>query len=262
MSQLAQNKNLAFDKAATNYDANFTNSSIGKAQRQRVLGYLKDWLPFKQNILEINCGTGCDANWLTKNGHSVIATDVSIKMLEIAKNSYPNIEFKQCPFNQIKQQFNKQSFDTIFSNFGGLNCIDKNQLAHFFNDAKTLLKPGGNLVAVIMGRNCIWEKLYFYYKNASKVDRRLNNEGVDTVIEGEIFKTYYYTPYQIKEITNENYHIKMVKPIGLFIPPSYLQPYFSKHKRQLKFLNFIENFFHPNWLANYADHYIIHLQKK
>ncbi|NNJ54292.1 MAG: class I SAM-dependent methyltransferase, partial [Ignavibacteriaceae bacterium] len=71
--------NSAFDSVAENYDATFTQTKIGKAQREIVWGYLESVLIDKDNlkILELNCGTGEDAVWFSKKGHTVLATDVS-----------------------------------------------------------------------------------------------------------------------------------------------------------------------------------------
>ena len=89
-----------FDHHAINYDAYFSNSLIGKAQRERVHYFLNKQLEKKKKnlrVLEINCGTGIDADWLAKKGHFVIASDISSKMIEIAKNKYDhsNLIFKQ-----------------------------------------------------------------------------------------------------------------------------------------------------------------------
>jgi hypothetical protein len=51
-------------------------------------------------------------------------------------------------------------------------------------------------------------------------------------------------------------------PVGLFIPPSYLDPYFKNKGWILKILSFKEYLFGRfAFLADYGDHYLIHLQK-
>ncbi len=77
----------AFDTVAQSYDASFTHSVIGIAQRDVVWSYLESSLSSsdKLNILELNCGTGEDALWFAKKGHKVLATDISEKMLGITQ---------------------------------------------------------------------------------------------------------------------------------------------------------------------------------
>jgi ubiquinone/menaquinone biosynthesis C-methylase UbiE len=77
-----------FDILAETYDADFTQSQIGKLQRERVWKFLQAILqtlgrPLK--ILEINCGTGEDALRLAAMGHNIVATDASEIMIEKAQ---------------------------------------------------------------------------------------------------------------------------------------------------------------------------------
>src|SRR4051794_8659360 len=95
-----------FDILAETYDADFTQSQIGKLQRKRVWKFLKDVLRTYNRplqILEINCGTGEDALKLATMGHTVIATDASKVMIEKAQQkletsniSSDQVEFLQC----------------------------------------------------------------------------------------------------------------------------------------------------------------------
>ena len=75
-----------FDKAAKKYDNTFTNSSIGRSQRDQVWKYLQKKIKSHSNkILELNCGTGEDAVFLSKYSSNLVATDRSLKMLDVAK---------------------------------------------------------------------------------------------------------------------------------------------------------------------------------
>ena len=76
----------AFDNYAEHYDEHFTNSLIGKAQRQQVYSYLSTLNYFtNKKILEINCGTGEDAKVFSEHKSHVTATDISEKMIAFAK---------------------------------------------------------------------------------------------------------------------------------------------------------------------------------
>ena len=75
-----------FDTIASIYDDQFTDTRTGYLQRQLVYLHLEKIL--KQNkpkrILELNCGTGADAIWLTQKGFEVVATDISADMVKVA----------------------------------------------------------------------------------------------------------------------------------------------------------------------------------
>src|SRR4051812_33151890 len=101
----------AFDSYAETYDSHFTQSAIGKLQRERVRIFLSKHLKkMPLNILEINCGTGEDAFWMADKGHKVTATDGSEEMIKVCINkkreeNSQKIEFLQCPFSELKTKF-------------------------------------------------------------------------------------------------------------------------------------------------------------
>lgn len=252
-----------FDEAAKNYDSNFTHSEIGKIQRNLVYENSKKHLKNIKNILEINCGTGEDAIWLATQGFQVTATDISEKMIEIAqsKSNLKNIKFKVLDINKLDEETEK--YDLLFSNFGGLNCLTKPELALFFNSTVSVLSANGKMTLVIMPKNTTWEQFYFLLKFDFKNAFRRKKGVALANVDGEKVATYYYNPKDIVHLSQVNFNISEVKPVGLFIPPSYLEPFFKNKKILLKCLIFLENRF-KNWsiFSKYADHYIITLQKK
>ena len=142
--------NTAFDFTAINYDSEFTNTEIGKMQRAQAYKFINELInsTTQLSILEINCGTGEDAIWLAKKGHSVLASDASAKMIEVAKqksNAITNttLHFEQAAFSELKTKFSNQKFDLIFSNFGGLNCVNSSELKQLLDDFYGLLNPNG-----------------------------------------------------------------------------------------------------------------------
>lgn len=262
--------NETFDIAAITYDNVFTYSHIGKLQREIVHNFLTKTLPTNENlnILEINCGTGHDALWLANKGHHVIATDISSQMITIAKtklNSNQNqLKFNQLDINLLDETHFDHSFDLIFSNFGGLNCLSPQQLHSFFNSAVKKLKPNGKIVGVIMPKHCLFESIYFILKrNFKNVFRRNTKKSIAVNVDGNIVETWYYNPKNIKKISDNEFQIKKVKPIGFFIPPSYLEPFFKNRLGILRTLNMFDGIVkHFSFLSKYSDHYLISLQSK
>lgn len=253
----------SFDNAAEKYDTNFTHTEIGTLQRNLVYENLQKQLKNVSTILEINCGTGEDAIWLAQQNFDVTATDISEKMIAVAqsKANLKNLTFKVLDINNINQE--TQKFDLLFSNFGGLNCLTYAELQHFFESAKNIISEKGKINLVIMPKNTIWEQIYFSLKFDFKNAFRRKKEFALANVEGEKVATYYYNPKVIVHLCQATFEIIDVKPIGFFVPPSYLEPFFKNKKVFLKGLNFLENRV-KNWsfLSKYADHYIITLQKK
>ena len=260
-----------FDILAQTYDVDFTASQIGQLQRKRVHHLLTALLnkmnrPLK--ILEINCGTGEDAIWLASLGHTVVATDASATMIEKAKNKLQNdnnsrvtVSFFQCPFHKLTHVFAQEEFDLVFSNFGGLNCVNESALQQLSIDLASLTKTNGNIFLVLMARHCLWEILYYGIKGKFKTAFRRSRKNLNFVIDEEQVPVYYYSSGEIKKIFGNTFQYQNKKPVGLFIPPSYLEKQFEKRVNKLQQLNRWEEKFSPALLSDLADHYYISFTK-
>jgi SAM-dependent methyltransferase len=256
----------AFDTYAKDYDAHFTNSLIGKAQRLEVYRQSEKYISFNsKKVLEINCGTGEDAVWMAGLGASVMATDISEGMLRVTeqKKSGLAITTRQLSSRDIGT-LSPEKFDLIFSNFGGLNCLSEKELNDFKNGCVQLQNKSGKLAFVIMGTKCWWERFYYNRKkDPVKAKRRLNKAGTETVMDGNHFKTWYYSPDDIRVLFNNDYKHVTTKPIGLFVPPSYLEHIAKKRKVLFGLLKLMDALFgNFSFLADRADHYLIVFEKK
>ncbi len=252
----------SFDKAAANYDDTFTHTAVGKMQRALVYAELSKHLTSVKNILEINCGTGEDAIWFAKQNFNVTATDISAKMIEVARRK-AKLNFQTADINLIAKVFENEKFDLLFSNFGGLNCLSKSELENFFATVDSILTEKGKLALVIMPKNTLWERFYFLAKAQFKNISRRKKESVMAHVDGENITTYYYNPKDIVNLANANFETVSVKPVGFFIPPSYLDGFFKNKKGFLRFLNRMEQGVrNTTSLSKYADHYLIILQKR
>lgn len=250
----------AFDHEALVYDSNFTHTGIGKMQRKQVWK-LVDCIDINQSsfILEINCGTGEDASYWGKRSKNYLGTDVSSEMIAIARKKNPSLNFEVRDFKDMQSV--KGQFDIIFSNFGGLNCVNHHSLNHIIENLSGKLAPGGRIICVIMGKKCIWDNLFLLLKGKTKdLGRRNTNESLKVHVKNVDVETWYYDPRQLKKINHMR--ATKIKPIGLFVPPSYLASYFEKRPRLLKLLNALDSLFRFSFLANYADHFYIELEKK
>jgi ubiquinone/menaquinone biosynthesis C-methylase UbiE len=258
----------AFDQYAASYDEEFTFSSVGKFQRDRVWRFLSKNISPQTHpeVLELNCGTGEDALWFLKNGFKITATDISNEMVHVAKQKLGdnNAAIFQSDISEVGEKLNDKKFDLIFSDFGGLNCLDANALKEMDLVFSRLLNPGGRLIFVVMSRNCKWEQWYFKRKNEpAKAFRRRSAEGSEAVIFDKKFSTWYYSPAEIASFFSGHFNVKKYKPVGITLPPSYLDNYFRKHPLRLRLLNFLEKGLGGfSSLSDHADHFVIDLVKK
>lgn len=260
-----------FDIMAETYDSDFTHTAIGRLQRKQVWESIRPVLNSYQEalkILEINCGTGEDALELSRSGHQVIATDASEAMIEKARQKASllgetAVTFHVCAFDQLKDRFAGEQFDLVISNFGGLNCIDQKQLEKLSTQLFGLLTEHGRLFFVIMGSSCLWEILYYLFKLRPAAAFRRKRNAVSFQSAGGAIPVFYHSPRNLRKIFNPLYRYCSSKPVGLFIPPSYLEKQFQKRQKWLRNLSRLEKKFsrYPA-LSNLADHYCIIFQKK
>lgn len=257
--------NAKFDHIAQSYDEGFSNTLIGKAQRQLVWDVLDKYYPSFNNmdVLELNCGTGIDAYRMAEKGASVLATDISPEMVRVTSQrtkDFPKVSTQVLDITSLS--INDRQFDLVFSNFGGLNCLSEKALQHFTSRIESLIKPGGRLILVIMPKNTLWEMLYFMAKVApKKAFRRLRKQGVNVSIGGNDVKTFYHNPSSL--ISLNRFQIESISPVGLFVPPSYLEKRYTKKPKAIdRYYQKDKQKFNAQRLARFADHYCIVMKKK
>jgi len=262
---------LPFDKIAKEYDSQFTHSNVGQLQRQRVYHFLQTFLKENniKNILEFNCGTGEDAVWFAEKKYQILATDNSKEMIEVAKQkankNSQNIDFQVLALEDLTQISNKIPTDLVFSNFGGLNCLSPKQLQNWADEIGNHIKKDGFIIAVVLGKFCAWETLYFLLKRKwFTAWRRLNKNAVEAKLENNnTIPIWYYSPNSFSHFFKNNFKTVKIRPIGFALPPSYLNPFFQKRPQSLSFLNKMETQFGNQKIwSKLSDHYLIILQKK
>jgi ubiquinone/menaquinone biosynthesis C-methylase UbiE len=266
------NEQAAFDVLAADYDTSFSQSLTGQAQRAVSRRRLQSFLAGKGTlrILEINCGTGEDAWWLASLGHTVIATDQSAYMIQEAKQkALPGISnvnplFITCSFDQLGATLQHERFDLVFSNFAGLNCISPTQLITLNGALQQLLTKDGYIAAVIFGKYCWWETCYYLLKaDSHNAFRRWTRKPVMARLTDAVSQPVYY--YSIRRFMKSMQQFSLLekKPVGLFIPPSYMEHSMRRNRRVFGLLVRLENLTRViSMCSALADHTYLLLKKR
>ena len=222
-----------FDRLASTYDRTFTESLIGRAQRNAVWKRLLQIFQPNDNLLELNCGTGEDALFLASHGISVFACDASQNMIARAEQrlshmpSAKPITFCHLPTERIGELAPVQRFDGVFSNFSGLNCIA--DLAPVGTSLSALVESGDHLLLCLSTRICLIEILYYLLRRKpAKAFRRARGRS-EAVIEGEPLTVFYPTLREVRRAFAPHFRLRSRTGIGVAIPPSYLEPYMRRH---------------------------------
>lgn len=262
----------AFDVLAADYDTSFSQSLTGQAQRMVSRAWLRSFLAGRGmlRILEINCGTGEDAIWLASLGHTVIATDQSEHMIREARAKIlpdsPHVSpvFIACSFEALSSHLNEDSFDLVFSNFAGLNCISPGQLIALNQQLQQLLTNDGYIAAVIFGKYCWWETCYYLLRaDRRNAFRRWTSKPVMARLTASVSQPVFY--YSIRRFmkTMRPFYLLEKKPVGLFIPPSYMEYSMQRNKRVFGLLVKLENLIQRvSFCSSLADHTYLLLKKQ
>ncbi len=217
-----------FDNLAARYDASWTDSPAGRAQRNAVWRVIDPFVREGARILDYGCGTGEDALHFMQMGASVDAFDPSPAMLSLATRKcgagfQPAADFQSASqkcLEHPKQAGNKpaagwkpapQGYDLVFSNFGALNCVE--DIPALELDA--LVRPGGLLAICIMGRFCLWESTHYLLRgNVAKAKRRWKGRAQTSTG----MRVYYPSIAQLSFP-----HLRLIEDvgIGITVPPSF-----------------------------------------
>ncbi len=219
-----------FNAIAEDYDHVFTNSFIGRAQRNLIWREMDRVFLFGHHILEINCGTGTDAFHLADRGIHVVACDSSRGMISVAqrrRQSYQRkdlVEFRHLATEHLARLEGSALFDGVLSNFGGLNCLS--DLSSVARDLAPLVRRGGKLVLCVFGRFCLWETLrYLFRGDFRNAFRRWRSEGDLVSLSATTqVRVQYSSVSQIKEDFSPFFTLNRWGGVGMAIPPSYLEP--------------------------------------
>lgn len=139
-----------FEQTADSYDAKHCLSHVGAFFNEIEVHVVKEWALGGSGSrgLDIPCGTARLTISLANCCEGVIAGDISINMLRIAKEKTIRAEITNVTFLQAngrKLPFSENTFDTIIC-FGFLHIIPNDQKGEFMAEFTRVLKPGGKLI--------------------------------------------------------------------------------------------------------------------
>ena len=254
----------AFSKQSLYYDSDDTINTVLQNMRQQVYQHVSVFMKKGSEILELNSGTGIDALRFVQQGHRVHTTDLSDGMIaEIEKkiirgHLQGRLSCQRLSYEQLNQ-LTGQKFDYIFSNFGGLNCIDN--LFKVTKDFPEILRPFGYVTFVIMPTICLWELAGFFKGHGKQAFRRLHKNGIIAHLEGEYFKTYYFSLSQIKKAFGSKFKFIQSEGLCALSPPPSRGDFPIKHPTLYKSLCKMDSLVRSRFPFNrWADHLVVTFQ--
>lgn len=137
-------------------------------------------------VLDVACGPGNITKYLLKHqpNYKILAMDLSVNMIELAKINNPKADFQVLDFRDIGK--NNKKYDGIINGFG-LPYISKVEVVNFIHNASKKLREKGVLYLSVMEGN--------YDDSGYK--------GSDSGAKGKVF-IHYYKEYFIVDTLKKN----------------------------------------------------------
>lgn len=257
---------VAFDTLAPDYDARFTESTLGRLLRRAVWRWTDRAFAPGDRILELNCGTGEDAVHLAARGVRVLATDGSAAMLDVARAKIGSagldrsIELRQVEIERLDTLTPDVAnpLNGALSNFGGLNCVA--DLPRAARALAALLRPGARVVLCLMGPFVPWEWAWFVAQGqAGKALRRLRASGT----QWRGITVWYPSLRAVRRAFAPGFTVRRTGGLGVLLPPTYAEAWAQRHPALVGLLDRwerrIEQWPLAPWLG---DHYLVELERR
>ncbi len=252
---LSQPEPSPFDALAAEYDDTFTDSAIGSTMRQAVWNRMAALWPAGSRVVELNCGTGVDAEWLGRRGVAVVATDAAAEMVAIAQQR--GVDATQLRAESIADIATLGPFDGALSNFGGLNCVT--DLGAVIDGLADCVRPGGSALLCIMGPVVPWEWTWYVLHGRPRTAFRRFSE----VTWWRGLPIRYPSVRSTRRLLAPSFEVTRVWALGVLVPPSYAETWARRHPRVLGRLARVERRI-EQWpgAAQLADHYVIEATRR
>jgi len=226
---------LAFDGVASSYARSNDENRTLREMRLRTRAAITTHVPAGSRILDLGCGPGCDDEHLARRGYSVTAIDWSPAMVDEARRRVQaagigdRVDVHHLGIHEL-DRLAPGTFDAATSNFGPLNCVPS------LPDAARLiadrLRPGGVLVASVIGRVCPWEiACYLIRGDWTRVGVRFTRALVGVPLNGRTVWIRYDSPGTFERAFKAAGFARVsLRALGLFVPPPYMQAFAERHR--------------------------------
>lgn len=130
----------AYDNAADAYAAQMWNEIESKNMDRVMLGWYASQIPAGQTVLEIGSGPGEVSGYLSRLGVNCIGTDLSLRMIEKAKQYFPGVRFEVQDFLHLS--YPEDSFAGVVAFYAIVN-LTLDEIETAFKEVQRVLQSGG-----------------------------------------------------------------------------------------------------------------------
>jgi deazaflavin-dependent oxidoreductase (nitroreductase family) len=225
----------AFDGVAENYDQHILGNPINTWLRNVSVQILRQHFHPGSVVVELGCGTGTETLDLARHGVTVLACDISGKMLEVLerKSKHENLQHRVIPVHCKAGEFTESiralgftKIDGAYSTYGTINTEPR--LNDLFRGLYDLLKPDGTLILGVWNKYCVYEILGYILraKPSLAVGRFRNPVGIGS--SRFCIKSNAYSPISLGKYLNPLFKRTSVFGVVILLPPSNLTRYLPR----------------------------------
>jgi SAM-dependent methyltransferase len=264
---LASDTRQAFDSVAPDYHRSNSENPLLCEMRRRTIAAIRRHLPRGSQLLDLGCGPGTDAETLAGEGYTVTAIDGSPRMVDEARYRIrrAGLDDRVAIHHLAIEELDRLALgqvDGVYSDFGPLNCADDLELAAQL--VARCLRPGGLVIASVIGRVCPWElALYAARGDVARAGVRFSRGRVPVPLNEHTVWTRYYTPAEFERpFRAAGFRRISLRGLGIFVPPPYLQAFAVRHPSLIRTMWRVDDRV-GGWpgLRNAGDHFLVVLRK-
>jgi len=258
----------AFDEVAAGYDGPLGNNTLVQAVRARTLAAVTGSVAPGASLLDLGCGTGLDAVALGQKGYRVTAIDWSPNMVRqtreraLGADNNGMVAVHQVGIHEL-ERLPAGTFDGAYSDLGALNCVP--DLAAAAGSIAARLRPGGVLIASVIGRVCPWELAIFLRKRDwRRAAARWSRQPVAVPLNGRTVWTRYYSPSAFRStFAAAGFRLGSLRTLGLLVPPPYAVAFSDRHPRLVARLQVLEDRV-ASWpgIRGWGDHFLVVMERR
>ena len=189
---------MKYEKFSSYYDKIFP---FNQTQAEFISEYIEN----NDLILELGCGTGALANYISEKCQSIVAIDNDQSMVTAAIEKYPEIDFRTLDINEISEVVGK--YNVIYSIGNTLSYLTISELKILCQNVFNMLETGGRWIYQgvnwdsyaqyktykyqdIETENLVFSRDYLF-RDGNSVDFHLKLVNEADVIFDEIHKMYW-----------------------------------------------------------------------
>lgn len=258
---------IAFDATADTYDADFTQSVIGRLQREQLWRIYDRLFQPRARLLDLGCGTGEDVLRFARLGHEVEGVDLSPEMTALAEQRIATAGLEDSatvwalPLERL-DELPERGFAGAYSSFSPLNCV-----AELRPVAQALAKrmdPGAPLALCLMSRYCLWETVLYPLTWLLHRSARRSQDGWVRAAAGRgELRLVYHRIGEVRSAFAPWFELLEAPGLSVFAPPSYLEPWAQRWPRATRALARLDQQV-AGWplLRLLADHRVVVLRRR